>query len=82
MTAERTRAGNQPNLIRWIMLAVLAWGLFLALGAYLFGGNLPALRAVIIAATVAAFLGFWISALALRQRRIEHHPTGGDDQAR
>jgi len=79
MTPDQPVASDRGGLIRWIMLAVLVWGLFLALGAYLFGGNLPALRALIIAGVVVAFLGFWIVALALRQRRLEQHSTAGDD---
>jgi len=79
MTPDQPVAGDRGGLIRWIMLAVLVWGLFLALGAYLFGGNLPALRALIIAGVVVAFLGFWIVALVLRQRRLEQHSTAGDD---
>jgi hypothetical protein len=59
------------NLTRWIMLAVLSWGLILALGTYLFGGNQPVLRAAIVASCTLGFLGLWLAALALRQRRIE-----------
>jgi hypothetical protein len=51
------------------MLAVLVWGLILAAGAYRFGGNQPLLKALIIASCVVAFLGFWLVALAQRQRR-------------
>ena len=64
---------SQPgvNMTRWIMLAVLVWGLLLALGTYLFGGNQPALRAAIVAGCTLAFLGLWLAALAMRQRRME-----------
>jgi high-affinity Fe2+/Pb2+ permease len=71
------KAADEPtqapvNLIRWIMLAVLAWGLLLALGTYLFGGNQPLLRAAIVAGCTLGFLGLWLAALAMRQRRIKH----------
>jgi hypothetical protein len=58
----------QPNTIRWLMLAILAWGLILALGTYLFGGNRPLLRALIVAGCTGAFLGLWLAALALQRR--------------
>jgi high-affinity Fe2+/Pb2+ permease len=58
----------QSKTIRWLMLAVLAWGLILALGAYLFGGNKPLLRALIIAGCTLAFLTFWLLALASQRR--------------
>ena len=56
---------------RWIMLAVLIWGLILALGTYLFGGNQPGLRAAIVTACTLAFLALWWTALALRKRRMD-----------
>jgi len=69
------KAAEEPtttvNLTRWIMLAVLAWGLLLALGTYLFGGNQPLLRAAIVAGCTLGFLGLWLAALAMRQRRME-----------
>jgi hypothetical protein len=69
--ADEPSPGPAVNLTRWIMLAVLAWGLLLALGTYLFGGNQPGLRAAIVALCTLAFLGMWWTALALRKRRIE-----------
>jgi hypothetical protein len=62
------------NLTRWIMLAVLVWGLLLALGTYLVGGNHPGLRAAIVAGCTLAFLGLWLAALALRRQRTEGRP--------
>jgi hypothetical protein len=59
------------NMTRWIMLAVLAWGLLLALGTYLFGGNQPGLRAGIVVGCTLAFLGLWWGALAMRKRKLE-----------
>lgn len=62
-------ASTRPSLTTWIMLAVLVWGILLALGSYLFGGNHPALRAVIVLAATCSFLVLWMAALAVRKRR-------------
>jgi hypothetical protein len=68
---EEPSPAASVNLTRWIMLAVLGWGLVLALGTYLFGGNQPVLRAAIVAGCTLGFLGIWLAALALRKRRME-----------
>jgi len=60
---------GRNSAIRWLMLAILAWGLILALGTYLFGGNKPLLRAAIIAACTLGFLALWIVALAMQGRK-------------
>jgi len=52
-----------------IMVAVFIWGAVLALGTFLFGGNHPLLRAAIVGGCTLGFLGLWIAALILRQRR-------------
>ena len=62
------------NMTRWIMLAVLVWGLLLALGTYLFGGNQPGMRAAIVGVCTLGFLGMWWTALALRRRRLQDNP--------
>lgn len=59
---------SRNSAIRWLMLVILAWGLFLALGTYLFGGNKPLLRALIVAGCTLAFLGLWIVALAMQKK--------------
>jgi RsiW-degrading membrane proteinase PrsW (M82 family) len=56
------------RIIRWVVLGVLAWGIFHALGAWRFNNN--PLRAVVVLACVAAFIGFWLTMLAVRQRRL------------
>ena len=53
----------------WIMVAVLVWGGYLALGALRAGGNHAAWRGLIVLACTLAFLGLWWVALAVRQRR-------------
>jgi hypothetical protein len=68
--AERRR------LLRLVMLAVLAWGSLLAVGATLFGFDQAAgtvqyspnlIRGLIVEACVLGFLGLWVFAL-FRQR--------------
>jgi hypothetical protein len=60
------------------MLALLAWGCLLAVGTFLYrinepgpgqGSSLPLYRGLIVLACTLAFLGLWLSALALRKRR-------------
>ena len=71
MTDAEPRSDAQPTIAYWIMLAVLVWGLLLAVGTFLFGGNHPLLRAAIVVGCTLAFLGLWLAALALRQRRVK-----------
>ena len=65
--SDRPIAGHTATT-RWLMLAILVWGLFLALGTFLFGGNQPLLRAAIVAGCTLGFLALWIGALAVRKR--------------
>jgi len=65
--SDRPVSGRNATM-RWLMLAILVWGLLLALGTFLFGGNQPVLRAGIVAGCTLAFLGFWMAALAVRGR--------------
>jgi high-affinity Fe2+/Pb2+ permease len=59
---------NRNSAIRWLMLVILAWGLLLALGTFLFGGNKPLVRALIVAGCTLGFLALWNVALAVRKR--------------
>lgn len=72
MTTADHPPAPRVSLTGWIMLAVLAWGLILALGTLLFGGNQPLLRAAIVASCTLAFLGLWLTALTVRRRRLQH----------
>ena len=72
--------------IHWIMGSLVAWGLLLGLGAYLFNSNRlgsganaarqaneeseAILRGVIVATCAVAFVSFWWLMLALRERRL------------
>jgi len=59
-------AAGRTAATRWLMLTILLWGLLLALGTYLFGGNQPLLRAAIVAGCTLGFLVLWLVALAVR----------------
>jgi len=64
---------NATAQFRWaialIMMAVLGWGIFHAIGAYRYNHN--PLRAVMVLACVAVYLGFWGAMLAFRRARQE-----------
>ena len=67
--------GKEPkprpvNLTLWIMLALLGWGGYLAVGAVRAPGNLHTLRGLIIFGCTLAFLTFWWLALTFRARRM------------
>ncbi len=51
-----------------MVVAVAGWGIFHAIGAYRFNHN--PMRAVMVLACVAAYLGFWGLMLAARRARI------------
>lgn len=58
---------RQPNLIQVIMVALLVWGGYLAIGAIRAPGNLSMWRGLIIFGCTIAFLGVWAAALAVRR---------------
>jgi predicted permease len=63
---------NDPSR-RWIVLlvaALTAWGLYHAVGAFLF--NKDVRRGLVVFACMALFLAFWLSLLKLRKSRQEH----------
>jgi hypothetical protein len=66
--AQPETSHDRVSIIRWIVLGIVAWGIFHAVGAWQFNHN--PLRGVVVLACVAAFLGFWMTMLAVRQRRI------------
>jgi len=69
MAEQQKQAGNS---FRWafalIAVAVLAWGVFHAVGAYRFNHN--PMRAVMVLGCVGAYLGFWGLMLASRKARL------------
>jgi len=62
---------SQNRLVALIMVAVLAWGVFQAVGAYLFNHN--PWRPLMVMACVLGFLGFWALMLASRRARTSRH---------
>lgn len=58
-----------------IVVAVLLWGAFHALGAYNFNAN--PLRAVVVMVCVLGYLGIWGLLLAVRKARMNSHSSGG-----
>jgi hypothetical protein len=51
------------------MLALVAWGVVQALGSWL--SNHDPRRPLLVLACVGGFLGFWLTVLAARRRRLE-----------
>lgn len=69
--------------IHWIMGGLVAWGLLLGLGAYLYTPDPSVarsaeaekeaiIRGIIVATCAVVFVTFWWVMLALRQRRLSH----------
>lgn len=77
-TSNDADAAGMPagrgRIIVWVALAILAWGLFHAVGAWRFNHN--PLRAVVVLVCVGAFLGFWMAMIAVRQRRLSRDAAG------
>jgi protein-S-isoprenylcysteine O-methyltransferase Ste14 len=59
---------KQAHVMLLIVVAVLAWGVFHAVGAFTLNHN--PWRAVMVVGCVAAFLGFWGAMLAARRARL------------
>lgn len=58
---------DAERIIRWIMLGIVIWGLFHAVGAWRL--NHDPRRMLVVLGCVAAFLGFWLVMLASWRRR-------------
>lgn len=72
--APQTSPPDAERLIAWIMGALVVWGLFHAVGAWTL--NHDARRPLIVLACVGAFLGFWLTMLSARRRRLEREQRG------
>ena len=59
---------DAAGLIAGIMLALVGWGVFHAIGAWTL--NYDARRPLVVLACVFGFLGFWLAMLAARRRRL------------
>ena len=65
----------EPNLLRewihWIMWGLIAWGAFIGIGAYLYGGKYALIKALVIIVCAAFFVFFWWLMLTARERRLK-----------
>jgi CHASE2 domain-containing sensor protein len=77
MSTSQSPPGAE-RILTWIMVALVAWGLFHAAGAWML--NHDARRPLIVIACMAAFLGFWLALLASRKRRLAHLQDGTREQ--
>jgi protein-S-isoprenylcysteine O-methyltransferase Ste14 len=83
---NETEAAEPPAALKvwshfhWIMVALLVWGGYLAIGAFKNGGNAPTIRGLIVFGCVLAFLAFWLAALAVRQRRMGLAAQAADEE--
>ena len=60
---------DAERIIRWIMIGIVVWGCFHAVGAWRL--NHDPRRMIVVLGCTAAFLGFWAALLAARARRIQ-----------
>ena len=61
----------RPGPITWIIVALLLWGCYLAIGSYSYGRTLQYQRGLIVFGTSVLFVSFWLVMLAVRKRRVE-----------
>ena len=66
--SEMPSSPGPQRLILWIMLGIVAWGIFHAVGAWRL--NHDPRRVLVVLGCVAAFLGFWLVMLSARRRRL------------
>lgn len=72
---------SNRRLMLLIALALIAWGLFLAIGAYLNYGNYDPWRFVVVLGCVLGFLAFWGVMLRSRRRRLNRRGKRDDAAA-
>ncbi len=79
-TPQASRSNSRgPGVIAWLIIALLLWGIWLAVGTYLYRFNsaeqdpLDTVRAwrrgLLVLGCTGAFLTLWLVALAARKRR-------------
>ena len=72
-------ASRGPSLSTWIMLGLVVWGGYLAVGSYLHGQTLHWQRAAIVFGMTVLFAGFWMLMLAVRKRRLRAKRKKNED---
>lgn len=58
---------SSRKIMGWILAALVVWAVLHAIGAYFFNHNLW--RSFVVVASFALFIGMWLSAILLRERR-------------
>jgi CHASE2 domain-containing sensor protein len=75
MTTHLAPPGAE-RILRWIMVGIVFWGSIHAVGAWTL--NHDARRPVVVLVCVAGFLGFWLTMLAARRRRLTREIAAAD----
>ena len=65
----------KPGPITWIVLGLLLWGGYLAIGSYTSGQSLHWQKGLIIFGVTVVFVAFWLIMLAARKRRLARRRT-------
>jgi hypothetical protein len=75
-------AKNEPSrrLIVVLAAALAAWGLYHAIGAFLFNHDVR--RGLVVFACMAAFLGWWMLLMRYRAKKKSEPARGPDTQQR
>ena len=78
----KQHAKNEPsrNLIVLLAAALAAWGLYHAIGAFLFNHDVR--RGLVVFACMAAFLGWWLLLVRYRAKRNNGPARGPDTEQR
>jgi hypothetical protein len=66
MTEPRQNDPTQRWIV-WLVAALAAWGLYHAVGAFMF--NKDVRRGLVVLGCMALFLGFWLCLLMVRKKR-------------
>ena len=59
---------NARKMMAWILAGLVIWGGLHAAGAVLYNYN--PWRGIVVLASFAGFIGFWLAAISARERRI------------
>jgi protein-S-isoprenylcysteine O-methyltransferase Ste14 len=66
----------KPGPIAWIVLALLLWGGYLAVGAFTHGQSHFWQRGLMVFGVTVAFVAFWGLMLVVRRRRLQREDDG------